>query len=138
MSHSETTFNEAAVWPAIKFALYAMTKNNRRLKFFPGEDRLRSMSVQLEANRLGDDLRACYKADAILRCPKLHNEMEILLLETSNAFNTADQPKISFDFHKGVYGSLSMLKTIADLYQYANFQIMTKLRVYFVHAHSKS
>ncbi|KAI8146796.1 hypothetical protein BJV82DRAFT_397951 [Fennellomyces sp. T-0311] len=137
LDHSEATFNEAAIWPVLKFALYSMTRNNRELKFYPGEDRLRSMSVQLEVNRLSADNRSCYKADAILRCSEPHQEMEVLLLETSNAYNSADKPKISFDFHKGLFGALSMLKTIADHHQYADFKTMAKLRVYFVHAHTK-
>lgn len=43
------------------------------------------------------------------------SNMELLLLEISNAYNNASTKKINFDFHKGMYGSVAMLKTIADL-----------------------
>ena len=45
--------------------------------------------------------------------------------------------KINFDFHKGMYGTVAMLKTVADIYKYATFDSFKKLMLYFVHVHSK-
>ncbi|KAF7727191.1 hypothetical protein EC973_007889 [Apophysomyces ossiformis] len=136
LGHSETKLNEALVWPAMRFALYAVTKKKRGLQFFPGEERLRSMSIQLKANGTYVDERSCYKADGVLRCTEDNNELEVTLLETSNAYGQADPTKINFDFHKGMYGAVSMLKTVADIYKYASFHIMAKLKLYFWHVHT--
>lgn len=60
--------------------------------------------------------------------------LEILLLETSHHFGSTNQPKSKFDHHKGLFGALAMLKTIADEYQYGSFARFEKIKVYFVHA----
>ncbi|KAI8144736.1 hypothetical protein BJV82DRAFT_57723 [Fennellomyces sp. T-0311] len=97
------------------------------------------MTTQLqESNALQDD-RSMYKADGILRCkdPKNGHNMELALLETSKAYDAASPTKFNYDFHKGMYGSVAMLKTIADRFRYASFKVFSRLKLYFLHAHTE-
>ncbi|KAI9272984.1 hypothetical protein BDA99DRAFT_425257, partial [Phascolomyces articulosus] len=59
-----------------------------------------------------------YNADAILRATNIGNA-EICLLEISNAFDETGRTKISFDYHKAMFGLLSMIKSIAQEYHHA-------------------
>lgn len=72
------------------------------------------------------DDRNMYKADGLIRM-----YLEILLLETSHHFGSTDHRKSKFDHHKGLFGSLSVLKTIADEYQYASLQTFKTVKVFF-------
>ena len=139
LSHSETMLNQLVTWPSLKFALYAITGNTRGLAFFPGEEQLLSMTKQLKNNNTQYDERSCYKGDAVLRCldNKTGGNMELLLLETSNSYDDTTEKKVNFDFHKGMFGIVAMLKTIADRYNYAPFDSFKKLKLYFMHAHSR-
>lgn len=94
------------------------------------------MSVQLEAEGLLDG-RTQYNADVVLRLPDF-KDAEILLLETSNGYNTVSRMKASFDHSKGMFGLLAMLKGIADAYNFADYDIFKTLKVHFLHAHGKS
>ncbi|KAG0165188.1 hypothetical protein DFQ30_008850 [Apophysomyces sp. BC1015] len=89
------------------------------------------MSIQLKLQGLLDS-RHKYLADGVVR---FDEDKEILLLETSSAYSTATAEKISFDHHKGMFGLLSMMKTTADQYKYASFEIFRKLKLHFVHVH---
>ncbi|KAG1164837.1 hypothetical protein G6F46_002321 [Rhizopus delemar] len=61
-------------------------------------------------------------------------EIEILLLETSGSFNNKDKVKINFDHHKGMFGSLAILKTIADEFYFTSADTFKTLKVFFLHA----
>lgn len=91
LCHSETMLNALVVWPSLQCTLNAVCGETRGLTFFPGEEQLLSMTTQLKNNDAGHDERSHYKADAILRClnKKTGSNMELVLLETSNACNTA-------------------------------------------------
>lgn len=52
----------------------------------------------------------CYKADAAVRSPIDDVDLEILSLETSNAFQITNEAKKSFDFHKGMYGAVPVFE----------------------------
>ena len=137
--HSETMINELVTWPSLKFTLYAVTGNTRGLVFFPGEEQLLSMTKQLKNNNTRYDERSCYKGDSILRCldKKTGGNMELVLLETSSSYDDTTEKKVNFDFHKGMFGTVAMLITIANRYNYAPFDSFEKLKLYFIHAHSK-
>ncbi|KAG2228280.1 hypothetical protein INT45_011072 [Circinella minor] len=140
LSHSETIMNELVTWPSLKFALYAISGDTQRLTFFPGEEQLLSMTKQLKNNNTQYDERLCYKSDAVLRCldkKTRGGNMELVLLETSNSYDDTTKKKVNFDFHKGMFGTVAMLKTIADRYNYASFDSFKKLKLYFIHAHTK-
>ncbi|ORE15906.1 hypothetical protein BCV71DRAFT_184482, partial [Rhizopus microsporus] len=55
-------------------------------------------------------------------------------LETSSYFGSTDQSKSKFSHHKGLFGTLTMLKTVADDYQYGSLVTFQKIKVLFVHA----
>ncbi|KAI7858097.1 hypothetical protein BDC45DRAFT_434229 [Circinella umbellata] len=132
LSHSETMMNELITRPSLKFALCAISGDTRGLGFFPREEQLLSMTKQLKNNNTQYDERLCYKSDA-----KTGGNMELVLLETSNSYDDTTNKKVNFDFHKGMFGTVAMLKTIADKYNYASFDSFKKLKLYFIHAHTK-
>ncbi|KAL1933418.1 hypothetical protein VTP01DRAFT_7508 [Rhizomucor pusillus] len=61
------------------------------------------------------------------------SELEILILETSNALDATTPTKRAFDFHKAMFGAVAMLKSIADKYKYADFSVFSALKIYFLH-----
>ncbi|ORY97260.1 hypothetical protein BCR43DRAFT_234156 [Syncephalastrum racemosum] len=133
LAHSEAILNQAVVWPAIRATLHAINDTHDDLSFYPGEEQLQSMTTQRRVNDGQHDERSVYKADAIIRTS---DGLEIALAETSNGYNEGTQSKVFFDFHKGIYGAASMLKTIADRYKYANYSLMSELKIFFWHIHS--
>ncbi|KAG0745649.1 hypothetical protein G6F57_008164 [Rhizopus arrhizus] len=50
-------------------------------------------------------------ADGAVRCESTD---EILILETSSAYNSASDEKVSFDHYEAMFGLLAMMKTIAE------------------------
>lgn len=106
------------------------------IEFYPGEEKLVSMSTQLEKQGLYDK-RFKYSAGGVLRFTKDLHTFELLLLETSSAYNAAAKEKASFDHYKGMYGLLAILKTIADTYPYADLSVFKKLKVHFLHVHGE-
>lgn len=74
-----------------------------------------------------------YLADGIVKLFGLKDH-KILLLETSNYFGYIEKSKISFDHHKGLFGTLAMLKNITDELQFASMETFCKCKVFFVHA----
>lgn len=74
-----------------------------------------------------------YNADGIIKFYNI-KQLEILLLETSSSFGSTDKTKSSFDHHKGLFGILSMLKTVADEFYLASVGTFSKLKLFFVHA----
>ncbi|KAI7891202.1 uncharacterized protein EV154DRAFT_509002 [Mucor mucedo] len=73
-----------------------------------------------------------YPADGIIKLYGLKN-IEIVLLETSGCFGSIDKLKIAFDHHKGLFGALAMLKSIADEFPMATVEAFQKCKVFFVH-----
>ncbi|KAG1471658.1 hypothetical protein G6F56_001993 [Rhizopus delemar] len=71
------------------------------------------MGKQLKSIPLYKEDNHSYLADEIIKLYGPEN-IEVLLLETSGCFGSNDKPKISFDHHKGLFGALAMLKSIAD------------------------
>ncbi|ORE15286.1 hypothetical protein BCV71DRAFT_274105 [Rhizopus microsporus] len=45
--------------------------------------------------------------------------------------------KINFNYHKGIFGVLAMLKTIAREMKYASLGYFQKVKIFFVHAADK-
>lgn len=60
--------------------------------------------------------------------------LEILLVETSGPFANTDKTKSNFDHHKGTFGTLAKLKTIADESNYADIDVFVNVKVFFIHA----
>lgn len=108
-------------------------KNGYKVTTFPGEEELEAMKKQQQNQGLTDN-RHRYKADGIVR---YDSNNEILVMETSAAYNNASLEKCSFDHYKAMFGLLAMIKTIADKHQYASFEMLKKLKLHFIHVHGK-
>ncbi|KAI9263254.1 hypothetical protein BDA99DRAFT_438328 [Phascolomyces articulosus] len=67
--------------------------------------------------QVGD--QSCYKTDVIFCCNNENSYLEVLLLETSREFDKSDNIKLNFDFHKGIFVSIAMFKTVDDDFKYA-------------------
>lgn len=79
------------------------------------------------------DGRYKYYADGVLRV----NNLEVLIMEASSAYDKATDIKSAFDHYKGMFGALSIMTHIASKYKYASFNIFKLLKIHFVHAHGK-
>lgn len=61
-------------------------------------------------------------------------EIEVLFLETSGSFGNKEKVKIYFDHYKGTFGSLAILKTIADEFCFASVDTFKTLKIFLLHA----
>ncbi|KAI9488790.1 hypothetical protein BDB00DRAFT_771874 [Zychaea mexicana] len=90
------------------------------------------MTTQLKLKGLNNG-HYKYNADGIIKDNQ--SDLEILLTEVSSAFGSNEVGKISFDHYKAMFGQLSMLRTVAHIYEYASFNTFKKLKVHFLHGH---
>lgn len=137
--NGETAFNTLFVYPFLKAVGRSVSNELAFTKcdFSEGEVNLQSMTKQLKSLGMNLDDRNTYKADGIIRLYGCKN-LEILVLETSHHFGCTDEPKSRFDHHKGLFGSLSMLKTKADQYRYGSIAKFSKIKVFFIHAANRT
>ncbi|ORE07688.1 hypothetical protein BCV72DRAFT_241093 [Rhizopus microsporus var. microsporus] len=129
---TEDAFNQLFVWPYLDIIGKTITLHNCKSDFVQGQPYLKSMSRQLQACNLYIDDKNQYKSDGLLKLFGL-KELE-LLLETSGCLINKDRTKTNFDHHKGVFGTLAMLKCIADDYAFGSIVNFTKVKVFFLHA----
>lgn len=115
------------IFPFLKAVAEALP-SSCKAEFEVGETPLIAMEKQLK-----DEDDALYHADGILKLYGL-KELEILLLETSSFFGCNSGVKKSFDHHKGLFGALAMLKTIADTFYFGSLDTLSKIKILFVHA----
>ncbi|KAI7872483.1 hypothetical protein BDF14DRAFT_1739952 [Spinellus fusiger] len=101
--------------------------------FKVGKTLLVAMKKQFEDNNKAN----IYKTDGIIKLHKL-KQIKVLLLETSSHFGSDDGVKSSFDHHRGLFGVLAMLKTIADEFCLGSEKVFSKLELFFVHASGRS
>ncbi|CAO3649580.1 unnamed protein product [Cunninghamella blakesleeana] len=138
LSYSESVLNTKLVFPFMNAIIdYMMDINDTahstiKPYFIPGEEQLISMTTQLERIGTRHDNRYRYNADGIIRLNGLLN-LEIMILETSGPYKNDDNSKVSFDIHKAMFGLLSVLKTIADQFEYASLKSFQQLKVFFLH-----
>lgn len=129
-SHSETSWNQAVLWPVmIACTRYIRREDQANMTFVPGEEELYAMTTAGPA-----ESGAPYYADGVMRMTQKNN-IEICLLETSRAQKKASNSKISFDHHKGMFALLSMLKRVATTYNLATYKQLSNLELLFLHAH---
>ncbi|KAI8070369.1 hypothetical protein BC940DRAFT_235739 [Gongronella butleri] len=94
------------------------------------------MSAQLGDNGIPDS-HYIYRPDGLITANDLQ-KAEILIFEVSNSYNAPDAAEKVFDHCKAMFGSLSMLLTLADNYAEATFATFSKLKVHFVLAHGNA
>jgi hypothetical protein len=138
IADGETAFNSILLYPFLRAVSSAVADEVDECKtdFKDGEAQLESMTQQLKASGLYKNDKFQYKADGLVKMYGVKN-LEILLLETSYHFGSKDKCKAGFDHHKGLFGSLSMLKTIADCFSLGNMESFKKVKVFFAHAAGK-
>ena len=86
------------LWSLMKeCARYMRLEIETKVSFAPGETTLKAMNNTKTAIP-----KAPYIADAILRLVYL-DDLDICVLETSNAYQEAGRAKISFDNHKAMF-----------------------------------
>ncbi|KAG1468126.1 hypothetical protein G6F56_004025 [Rhizopus delemar] len=131
----EAVFNDILLYPLLKAVCIASDAGVPQFKV--GETQLRAMSKKTNESEIESDESTLYKADGIISLYGF-NKVEVLLLETSGHFGSRDSSKSSFDHHKGLFGSLSMLKAIADKYSFGSLETFKNVKVFFVHAAEKT
>ncbi|KAG1141016.1 hypothetical protein G6F37_005338 [Rhizopus arrhizus] len=112
--------------------LIAVT-NDCKADFVKGQPILESMTKQLKALGHFVDDKSQYKSDGLVKLFGL-KEIELVLVEVSGCFNNKDKVKLNFDHHKGMFGALAMIKSIADQYEYASVDQFEKVKVFFLNA----
>lgn len=116
--HNGSVFSNRLIMPFLEMiASHLSDYNDFQVTCFPAEEPLLSMTNCLkETNRT-----YIYLADSIFRLCSLHN-IEFLLLKVSGAFLNNDQTKIDFYHHKSMFGSLSILQTIAEQFKFGTIE----------------
>lgn len=135
MSKSETYYNSHLIHTSLK-ACRRLLRINYNVDFVPGETRLQSMLNQMQKQQVGDK-RLSYNCDGVIQFQIDDIANDLLILETSQAYDSGTRVKASFDHTKGMFGLLSMLKTIADNHAYASTAIIKKLKIHLLHVHGK-
>ena len=131
---SETSLNTVAIFPAARICVIDYSKVGNFLEFLPGEVFLQSMAGQLKKLDSYNEEFNGYKADGVIRVNGI-KKLEIVLFETSGGIQGGTDRKKTFDFHKGMFGLVSMMKALADTYQYATYKSICNVKLYFVHVH---
>ncbi|CAO3689774.1 unnamed protein product [Rhizopus stolonifer] len=123
----KTTFNSIFIYPFLDAVatFLADSVNWSKAGFRRGETPLQSMAKQLKTLELYKEENHSYLADGIIKLYGLKG-LEVMLLETSGCFASSNRAKHSFDHHKGLFGALSMLKSIANQFNKAIIQTFCK------------
>jgi hypothetical protein len=138
LDSSESVFNHLLVYRFMDaVALSIQNKHDCESDFVPDEAYLSAIKKQLKDIGNYKDDRFQYKADGIIKIIGIRS-LEILLIETSGSYANNDKTKINFDHHKGTFGALAMLKSIADERSYAQIDVFVNVKVFFVHAAGNS
>ncbi|KAI7890306.1 uncharacterized protein EV154DRAFT_482293 [Mucor mucedo] len=75
------------------------------------------------------DHRNIYKGDRVVRMYE-SKRLKTLFLETSHHFGCSNQLKFKFDYHKGLFDALAILKTIADRYTYEPYRNIRRMVIF--------
>ncbi|KAG0945455.1 hypothetical protein G6F57_003976 [Rhizopus arrhizus] len=124
---SEDSFSEALVKSFLEVISKSIRTNDCKADFVKEQPILESMTKQLKTLGHFVDDKSQYKSDGL-------KEIELLLVEVSGCFNNKDKVKLNFDHHKGMFGALAMIKSIADQYEYASVDQFEKVKVFFLNA----
>ncbi|OBZ82694.1 hypothetical protein A0J61_09256 [Choanephora cucurbitarum] len=126
--HSESVFTYCLILPYLEMIAFHLSEiGDLKAACLPGEETLLSMSKCLKEK----NGHFVYLADGVLRLQNLH-DVELLLLEVSGTFLNTDMSKINFDHHKGMFGTLSMLKNIAKQFKYGDIKLFEKIKLFFL------
>lgn len=130
----EATLNAATIFPAARLSIMDYDHNTDLLEFLPGEVFLQSMADKLK--QVVGESPSTYKADGIIRLKDAHN-LDLVLFETSGALSRGSKRKKTFDFYKGMFGVISMIKSLADAYNFGSLKALSAVNIYFIHTRGK-
>lgn len=119
--------------PFVEVIAQALSDSNCKADFVEGQPVLESMTRQLKLSGLYHDNKSQYKTDGLLKLFGLKG-IELLLIETSGCFDNDDKVKLNFDHHKGMFGTLAMIKSLVDEFDYASIGQFKKVKVFFLNA----
>ncbi|KAL7322040.1 hypothetical protein PS15p_212131 [Mucor circinelloides] len=111
IADGEAMFKDILLHPFLKAVCVASVAGVPQFKV--DETLLRAISKRANESEIDNDESTLYIADGIISLYDF-NKVEVLLLETSGRFGSLNNSKSSFDHHKGLFGSLSMLKVTAE------------------------
>jgi hypothetical protein len=97
------------------------------IQFFPGEIKLNCASKTVKGEG--------FKADGIIRATEF--ALELLILETSGAFDNTDRNKFAFDHVKGSCCMKMMLSALANRFRHASYETFSQVPAFFLHARGK-
>jgi hypothetical protein len=100
--------------------------------FLPAEAPLSAMTKYLKKQDMIHTEREVYKADGIYR----YQTIEFCINEISGPFNNKLRSKYQFDFHKAMYGCMSIMWDIVQNFYLATFTTLEELDIYFLHCKS--
>lgn len=122
------------LYPFLKAIGRAVARDvdNTGAQFKTGETYLKAMTMQLKAMELHKDDKSQYKADGLIILYSIE-KLELVLLETSSQFGNTDLSKINYDHHKGLFGCLAMLKTVAEEFYLGSLELFQRIKVFFIH-----
>ncbi|KAI7900366.1 uncharacterized protein BX663DRAFT_532465 [Cokeromyces recurvatus] len=135
--NGEPTFSSLFIYSCLIAVTRGVTLNDCLANFKPGEAHLESMSRQLNALDSRNNDKGEYKADGIIKLYRM-KKIELLLLESSGSLNNKAKSKINYDHHNGIYGSLTMLKTVADIFCFASIECFKVFKIYFLQAEEEN
>ncbi|KAI9478532.1 MAG: hypothetical protein EXX96DRAFT_505036 [Benjaminiella poitrasii] len=120
---------EAAAAAAAVVAEFGAVKTD----FCYGKACLEAMFTQLTALNMIVDGSNMYNADGLIR---MHSEnIHLFVTKASSYFGCSNQSKLKFGCHEGLFRSLTIIKAIADEYQYASITLFKQVKkIIFVHA----
>ncbi|KAG1631872.1 hypothetical protein G6F44_010886 [Rhizopus delemar] len=127
----ETAFNDLLIFSFLKSVSETISEcvENCKAEFEVGETPLIAMKKQLDDT----DEATLYYADGIIKLYGV-KEVEVLLLETSSFFGCTNNAKKVLIIIRGSFGTLAMIKTIADIFCFGPLETFGKVKILFVHA----
>lgn len=125
MEEGETVFNDMLVISFLKSVAKTAAENikNSDAEFKVGETPLKAMMKQLN----DEEKSSLYKAGGIIKLYGM-KELEMLRLVTSSYFGCKYNAESCFYHHKGLFGALSMMNTIAGESFLGSIETFTKIK----------
>ncbi|KAI9310713.1 hypothetical protein BX666DRAFT_2032649 [Dichotomocladium elegans] len=123
---SEALYRYKVLRPLLELVAESASSDTELL-MTPGETTL------ILAHQVQDNNRCDFNVDGTLRVSTLSNA-ELLTLEVTGAYGMKDRSRSGYDFVKGAFSCLAMLRKVAHAYYAAGFDHFSKIRMYFLHA----
>ncbi|KAF7727322.1 hypothetical protein EC973_007631 [Apophysomyces ossiformis] len=125
---SESLYKYKLLWPLLDLIAESASLDVE-VVLTPGETPLLAMQSE---NKAKEDSRCAFSVDDTLRVETLDNA-KILTMEATGAYGFKDRSRCGYDYVKGAFSCLAMLRKLAHVYNAAGFDLFSKIRTYFLH-----